>query len=132
MHKNFNVSSYQAYQDDVEKKMFADLERRGYSIKKIKPTDQIGKNQYRICMRVIMELDEDGNLTYFKDRYGSLHPNVDYHFMRQTASGTWCEKRGWSGAYIDRGKIDPSTSRWPFGNREYDSETRYYAITKNN
>lgn len=103
--------------------MEADLEAKGYSVRKISgPDAKIYDNEYKIALRV-------GTKPYAYNVFtGELY--YDYHFMRQTNTGQWAEKHGIGGASIlwDVGKT-PDTISWTLNNVPYyDSPIIYYAI----
>lgn len=76
----------------------------------------IGADEYRIAVRV-----------------GNYFPFADYHFMVQTADGTWAEKHGPGGASVQHPKGNPDTIPWSLpgvSDNFYDSAIVYLAIGK--
>ena len=86
-------------------------------------TASIAFYEWRIAFRIGMHYIYNG---------GSYYYVWDYHFWRQTSTGTWCHKPG-ANPSVHFGYVTPHTANWNLGGYTnfYDSNTIYMAITIN-
>ena len=84
----------------------------------------IEDNEYRIAVRVHNP----------EPVWTANGPRVlfDYHFMIQTSSGGWAEKRGSNGATREYTSRNPAKISWDLDGMEgfYDSTIIYLAVTR--
>ena len=104
--------------DSVADAVISDMEYLGRSARRIYSYyADIDADEYRIAVRV-----------------GYYNPwNNDYHFMVQTADGTWAEKHGPAGASVQHPEGNPDTIPWSlpgYSDNFYNSEIVYLAIGK--
>ena len=121
---SFTDYSVSSVADAVER----DMKALNRGCRRIESYDSpIRSNEYRIALRV-------SQLEQINTPYGPIPDFLgwDYHFMVQTSSGLWAEKRGPAGESILHSSGNPSTLSWDNANTTgfYTSEIIYFAITR--
>ena len=103
----------------------SDFRAMGRGCRRISSYDSpIRENEYRIALRV-------SEVVYVEEGGRKICKDWDYHFMVQTSSGNWAEKRGRSGATVCHPSGNPSTISWDKGEIKgyYTGTIVYFAVT---